>query len=390
MRLISVHDLREGMILGKSIYLNNNQLLLGAGYRVTPDIVGKLGDRGYSHVYIMEEGTEEVIPEDIISDEVRHQAKVKLSGGMKKIQEAFKFQDMSQSKAVDLMEKGYLHELSIMADLRRVVEDILKEISAVGAKFLNTVMIKSRDTYFLDHAINTTVLAIIIGKKYRFTKKELTSLALGTFLHDIGKVVIDQMAGEDAVKGRQDLYAEHPTFGYLLLRDDPLVTPLETQIVNQHHEHQDGSGFPIGLKGQNLPPTRDISREPKGTIFRFAEIVCVVNAYDNMVLNPRNGYSLSPQDVIRRIVLDAGTKYNNDIVDMLCSSIAVFPVGTYIKVINIVDPALIGCYGVVVKTNQKHPDRPVIILTTNKFRKKIKPVMIDTSKLAHITLKLLI
>ena len=181
-----------------------------------------------------------------------------------------------------------------------------------------------------------------------------------------------------------------PTFGYLLLRNDPSVSPLETQIVNQHHEFQDGSGFPIGLKGQNLPPIRDISREPKGHIFRFAEITCVVNAYDNMVLNPCNGQKLTPQDVIKRMVMDAGSKYNNDIVDMLCSSIAVFPVGAYVKIMNIVDPTLIGSCGVVVKTNQHHPDRPVVIVTTNKFRKKIKPVMIDTSHLAHITLKLLI
>ena len=67
------------MVLGKSIYTVNHQLLLGAGYRINNEIKDKLIERGYNHIYIMEEGTEDIIPEDIISDEVRHQAQYNLA-----------------------------------------------------------------------------------------------------------------------------------------------------------------------------------------------------------------------------------------------------------------------------------------------------------------------
>ena len=64
-------------------------------------------------------------------------------------------------------------------------------------------------------------------------------------------------------------YKEHPTFGYLLLKNDTSISPMVLQTVYQHHEQQDGKGFPIGLKGDNQPPVKG-SKAKKGMIFRYA------------------------------------------------------------------------------------------------------------------------
>ncbi|MBT4485721.1 MAG: HD domain-containing protein [Candidatus Latescibacteria bacterium] len=389
MRLCSVSDVQEGMVLGKSIYQANNQLLLGAGYRISSIIKEKLVEKGYTHIYIMEEGTDEVIPEDIISDEIRLQAKAKISDKVKKIEDAFKFCDISRTKALDLLENGYLKNINITYDFRNLIEEIMKDISDVGSKFLNTVMIKSKDSYFVDHAINSTVLSIIIGKKYKFIKPELSTLALGTFLHDIGKIIIDRLKKDDE-DNEDKLYKEHPTFGYLLLKNDSNVSPMVSQIVNQHHESQDGRGFPIGLKGQNLPPVKNDQGRKKGLIFRLAEICSVANAYDNLVLNPNADEKLSPQDVVKKMIANAGKVYNKDIIKTLSQVIAVFPSGAYVKITNLIDPSLIGSYGVVVKVNEEDFSKPIIIITTNKFNKKIKPVILDTSKLKVVELQLII
>ena len=61
-----------------------------------------------------------------------------------------------------------------------------------------------------------------------------------------------------------------------------------------------------------------------------------------------------------------------------------------IKIVNIVDPSLVGCYGVVAKVNKEDISKPVIIITTNKYKKKIKPIMLDTTKLKNIELELVI
>ena len=80
MILRSVKELTTDMVLGKSIFLTSGRLLLGAGYRLNNTIISKIIERGYSHVYIMEKGTEDIIPEDVISDEIRMQAKIRACG----------------------------------------------------------------------------------------------------------------------------------------------------------------------------------------------------------------------------------------------------------------------------------------------------------------------
>ncbi|MHB9028621.1 MAG: HD-GYP domain-containing protein [Candidatus Latescibacterota bacterium] len=388
MRLFSVREVKTGMVLGKSVYETSGRLLLGAGFRINAEVRGKLIEKGYSHVYIDEDGLEEVIPEDIISDTLRHNAQAKLTDKAEEIRQLIRFQDLTYTRVQNLIESGYLPKVTVTSEMRRVVRDILKEISTTGVKFQNTLLFKTKDTYFFDHSINTAILSILIGIRFRFTKVELTHLALGAFLHDIGKIIIEQLK-PDAENSGRNLYGEHPTFGYLLLRKSPDITPMEAQVVNLHHEHQDGSGFPIGLKGENLPPVKDIQRK-RGTIFRFAEICCVADAYDNLVMNPLGGERLAPEQALRPLVMDAGKRYNKTVVAALNEIIPIYPVGLAVQIEDIIDPALLGCYGVVARINDDHPNRPIIVITMNKLRKKIKPVMIDTSKLRNVKLKLMI
>ena len=378
------------MVLGKSIFLTSGRLLLGAGYRINNMIISKLMSRGYSHVYIMEEGTENILPEDVISDEIRMQAKSGLAEKVSEISTSLKFKNLTREKMSDLLEKGYLNQFNIAFDLRQIAKEIINDITASGSTFMSTLMIKSTDTFFLDHAVNTAVLATLIGVKYRFSRKELTTIALGSLLHDIGKIVIEQIKDKNIADPATAYYKEHPTFGYILLKDAPELSPMETQIVNQHHEMQDGSGFPIGLEGRNHSPIFKSSRATRGIIYRFAEITCVANVFDNLVANPVKGDSCTPEKALAKMVIDSGSKYNKDIIETLHKVIPMFPVGTRVEIVDIVDPSLLKSFGFVVRINKNKLNRPVIIISTDKRGKKIKPILLDTSKLNRIELKLIL
>ncbi len=389
MRMCAVKDLQAGDILGKSIVQSNNRLLLGAGFRITNEIKAKLLESGYTHVYIVEKGTEEIIPEDVISDEIRYEAKVKLENETERIQEALKLREMGYAKAKDSLEKGNLKDIEISYEMKNIVKEILDEILLTDTKFMTSMMPKSKDTQFLDHAVNVTVLSILLGKKFRFIKSELADLALGAFLHDIGKVIIEKLEKDDANQTEIDYYKEHPTFGYLLLKNDTSISPMTLQTVYQHHEQQDGNGFPIGLKGDNQPPVKANSSK-KGRIYRYAEICCVADAYDRRLLTPGDDGILGPAEVIKGILQSAGTIYNKSILEALTEIVPIYPVGSLVRINNIVDPALVGCYGVVAGLNEKNLKRPKLIITTNKYKKKIKPIILDTTKLNHLELKLII
>ncbi|MBN1294908.1 MAG: HD domain-containing protein [Candidatus Latescibacteria bacterium] len=391
MKLIPVEKIQGDMVLGKSIYNMDNKLLLGAGFRITDDIKSKLIARGYNHVYIMEKGTEDIIPEDIISDAVKQQAQFKLANSAEHVKKMLKFTNLSRSRIYDQLQDGALKNINLTREVNKTVEEIIKDISAVGATTLDSILFKSKNSYHLDHAINTTVLSILIGKKYGFSKDELLHLALGAFLHDFGKLVTEQMK-DSADKSTSDaLLREHPVFGYLIMHNSRNASPMVCQIIKQHHESQDGSGYPLGLHGENLPPISPSPRKSKGTIYRLAEICTVADAYDKMVMNPLKEKQKTPEEAVAEIIKDAGTIYNKHIVSTLTTIIPFFPVGTTVKIKNLKDTSFIGYVGVIAKINEDNLNKPQILLIMDKSKRRLAPPrLIDTGRLSFIDLELLI
>ncbi len=388
MRLYRLNNIEPGMVLGRSIYEENNRLMLAAGNKITPNILERFIERGYNYIYIMQDGTEDVIPEDVISYSVLLQSSSKLESIVKNLKKIIEFRDISIEKAMELIEEEYIESSNVSFDVREIVEEILNDISFSAHKILYTLIPKSRSTYFVDHAINTTILSTLIGYKYRFKKPELRSLAIGSFLHDIGKIIVEQLIGHDDYQTAQKLYKEHSTFSYLMLQKCGIISSMENQIVYQHHENQDGSGFPKGYKGLNVPPIKSTTWQKKGMIFRLAEICTVADAYDRMVLNPFDENQLTPSDVIRKLVSMAGTVINKDIVRTLVQIVPIYPVGVYIRVAKSDDSSITGYYGVVADINAENLNKPVIVLfIDNKFN-RIKPFKIDTSQLKNVKLEL--
>ena len=391
MKLIPVDKIQGDMVLGKSIYNMDNKLLLGAGFRITDDIKNKLIARGYNHVYIMEKGTEDIIPEDIISDAVRQQAKFKLADNAENVKKMVEFSNLSRSRIYDQLQDGALKNVNLSYDVGKMVEEIIKDISAIGATTLDSVLFKSKNSYHLDHAINTTVLSILIGKKYGFNKEELLNLALGSFLHDFGKIVTEQMKETTDKSTSEALLREHPIFGYIIMHNSWNASPMVCQIIKQHHEYQDGSGYPLGLHGENLPPIIPNARKSKGSIYRLAEICTVADAYDKMVMNPLKEQQKTPEEAVAEIIKNAGTLYNKHIVSTLTTIIPYFPVGTTVKIKKLKDTSFIGYVGVIAKINKDSLNKPQILLIQDKTNRRLDPPrLIDTAKLSYIDLELII
>ena len=384
-------DVQIGQLLGKSVYGLNNKLMLGAGYRITADLKAKLIERGYAYVYIMEEGTENVTPQDVISEEVRLLAISGIANKAEEVKKQLTFKELSRSKLYEVLEQGYLKQVAITHNVKTIVQEMLSDIASVGAKVMNSMLFKSKSTYLLDHSLNTTIISILIGKKYGFTKTELSDLAVGAFLHDFGKIVLERLGQSQADYDREALAREHPTFGYLIVRNSRNASPISCQIINQHHEYQDGSGFPTGLIGENLPPIGTLKRK-SGTIYRLAEIVCVANAFDNLLFNPFHEKRLSPTEAIKKMLQGKETLYNKEILATLVQIIPAYPEAARVRVKRLLGPDHLKAYhsylGVVAKVNEEALDRPVIILIRDQFGNQIPPLVIDTSTLQEVELEL--
>jgi putative nucleotidyltransferase with HDIG domain len=123
----------------------------------------------------------------------------------------------------------------------------------------------------VDHSVNISVLSVYLAMQMGYTHNLiLQHVGMGGLLHDIGKPKIDVM-DDDTPAQIEAKMREHPTIGLLMLEQATRIPNEVKLIVAQHHEHNDGSGFPKKLRGS--------------AIYDLTRIVSIANVFDELVAN---------------------------------------------------------------------------------------------------------
>jgi putative two-component system response regulator len=117
-----------------------------------------------------------------------------------------------------------------------------------------TLMTEIRDPYTSGHQQRVADLACAIAKHMEFPKERIRAVELAGILHDIGKIRVPTSVMNRPgrlLEIERELLKIHPEVGYNLLKKIPFTMPV-ADIVHQHHERIDGSGYPLGLKGDQI------------------------------------------------------------------------------------------------------------------------------------------
>jgi len=370
------------MVLGKSIYAKDGTLLLGAGYRLKGPYIRRLRTLGYAFVYIMEEGTEEVMPEDVISDQVRMQTSADVLKTIKDVKRTTGIVGLQRGDVRKILEdEKRVKQVVITPNLKACVTNIIEEVIAKRTTILTTAFMKTPDTFVTQHAIDVAILSIILARRYHYSKSDLMAIGLGALLHDLGKSAVPgyaEQAERKYTEEEQQLLLEHPTFGYLMLSKIPGISLIEAHIAYQHHEHQDGGGYPRGLTGDNTSPVKTVSRTSK--ILRHAEIVTVADAYDNLTSDSPYSEVVSPEETMKRLIRDAGTKLNKDVVIMASRMIPVYPVGAIVRVVEWRDHTRVGYLGVVATVREEALNTPEVILLFDRVGRRIQAQRVNVAE----------
>ena len=175
-------------------------------------------------------------------------------------------------KSLPLEKKSRLirqHSITMMKNLldnptAQNIEEAKKGISVVVNLILRDKVtlhylldLTSHDFYTYTHSVSVGVLGIALAKSL-FRKSDahdMQALGVGFFLHDIGKVGIDQaiiMKPEILTGDEMEEMRRHPLLGYTLLNDTKQLTEESKTIVLQHHERNDGAGYPYRLRGEDI------------------------------------------------------------------------------------------------------------------------------------------
>jgi HD-GYP domain-containing protein (c-di-GMP phosphodiesterase class II) len=303
MHILPLAEIKPGMKLARTIYREEDGgVLLRPNIELKPNYITRIQELKYNHIYILDPGdAEDSIIDDQVDDETRYKARSILK------------------KTAKLMEGD---EKVNLRNISNVVEEIISQIFRKLDFVYNTIDIRSPENYVFAHSVNVCIIALMIGTDMGFNRVDLAKLGIGAMLHDIGMLFSNTKDNRKLnLYNPQDaeIVKKHPRVGYELLKSKTELNFLSGHVALQHHEREDGSGYPRGLTSKR--------------IHRFAKVIAVADDFDTMV---HRGYykGLAPYQAIEELRAKAMVKYDRLVIDSFLKIMAPYPVGSILVLSN--------------------------------------------------------
>ncbi len=393
MVIYSIDSVQEGMIVADSLFDRQGNLLVAGGFRIYQSHIALLRQRGFASIPIAVEGTEGIIPENIISKQTELELAAVVDKSSKTISDVVAQSRQNTKEINEVIEKGKLVVGKMIRDagIINVVSRIIEEISQEPWTVVNLTRMQTSSQNLLEHSIAVTVIALCIGHKYHFSPDEMRQLGLGALNYDLGLLAVSpEILKKDGplTEDEKKLLQQHTTYGYLMLTENPEIPPTSSIVALAHHECLDGSGYPRKQTAENRPPVKSLVKA--GQIHRFAQIVAAADTYEMLIHGRRHFHErLEPLDAAKKLIDLAGTKLNNDVVKTILSIIPVFPVGAHVRIVSSPIADLEGTIAAVSKVYSEHLVTPQITIYESKNRQKLsKPVVVELSRHKGFTLEL--
>jgi len=330
MRYVTAEKLTEGMIIGKQFYGNLGQFMLRKNAVLTDSLIKRIQYLGYSGLYISDDFSEGIEPDDVVSDELKNSTAVAVRQFMSNIQTA------PTSTSVVIEQNA--------DQIKSYVNTIVGEIVSAKNAVINIVDLKSFDQYTYQHSVNVCVLSGVLGFAMKMTRSEICDLATAAIFHDIGKLFISKDILDKPGFLTQEEFEEikkHPPLGAEYMKERLKIDKNIYLPVRQHHERYDGDGYPDGLAGDEIK--------------LHAKIIAITDTYDAITSKRPYHDAIMPHEACEHIIGNAGFQYDPDAVDIFFRTVAPFPVGVSVVLSN-------GMEGIVFKNYTTFPMRPLIKL----------------------------
>jgi len=293
MRFVPIEGIQPGMVLGRKILTSGNYgSLLQAGVVLTPEYVSYLRSNGYMGVYI----------EDNLSKDVQ----------------------LTETIPVELFIKGIeAIRTENVDDIQEIAKGITEEIVSNPDIRLDLLDLRSFDDYTLHHSVNVAIYSTMVGKRLRLTSDQLLLLCMAGISHDLGKSKIPPEVLNKPGKLTDEefeLIKSHPRHGFDILTTSDSISALVKQSVLMHHENENGTGYPYGKDGKDIP--------------LFAKIIHVVDVYDALVSRRPYKDPYAPTDALDYLESGAGILFDPAIVEATLQVIPAYPPGIEVLLSN--------------------------------------------------------
>jgi HD-GYP domain-containing protein (c-di-GMP phosphodiesterase class II) len=267
-------------------------------------------------------------------------------------------------ETLDLLEEVYRRKYASREEtierLANSAVTVIETARSSNSILRKAVRLKKNTCSLAEHSLNVAILAVRIGAVRGYNNERLMSLILCAFLGDIGMTLVDQKILAKSGKLSSGEVAEiknHIRYSQEILASDFHEFPFLVPVAGQIHEREDGSGYPLGLKRDN--------------IHEFAKIIGLCDVYIAMTSRKAHREDFSGYATLQQIISRRGIDFNAQIIKSLIDVISVFPLESLVKLNN-------GAIGRVIDISSLHPTRPKLnILISSDGERLNTPKYLD-------------
>jgi HD-GYP domain-containing protein (c-di-GMP phosphodiesterase class II) len=342
---VPVRELRPGMVVKEDVVCPRTKtILVKAGVTLNESVIVSLEKRSILSVAINDRYTLMLNPIDSLRKKLQQMAGDQMA------------LYAPNDRGANLSDEVYDASRRILPIMHQILsnEDLLS--------LLMELRVLDND-HFYQHIVNSGVLSLLIGGLFNLSDEQLYCLGMGAFLHDVGLREMPFLIGVSELSDYQKAqYAEHSRYGYYILKEMGMPETV-AEIVLNHHERWDGSGYPHGKKGKDIP--------------LGSRILAAVEEYDTMV----NMEGKLPREALESLIARKNIHFDEEVVKVFWNNIAVYPLGSLVSLST-------GETGVVINVRKNSGVTPVVKVYFNRVNRPMKqPKIIDLAERSDIFIK---
>lgn len=326
-----------GMVVAEDVYTFNNQMIISAGTTLDDKMITRM--KFYSVATIIINKEESANPLTTMTETAVSEAT--------KASPEFQYYKTELPVAINTL-KSEIHHLVTSPTSNVDQNSLLKSVSRLLKKSRNGIHVfdmlhclRDLNDQTFAHSINVSLICYVIGSWLGFSRKELETLTLSGVLHDIGKVTLPPELILKPTKLTDDEYETiktHSVRGYNILREKDVDNHVKFSAM-MHHERCDGSGYPMGLRADQIDS--------------HAKIVAIADVYEAMTSARVYRNAVCPFEVIHILEDEGMTKYDTQYLMCFLEHLTLSYINSDVRLSN-------GSEGKIVMLNKHSLSRPVV------------------------------